>query len=125
MPLKEYLYHLSRLSNTYNYKSVDLYYDPGFLNLNALEPFPRSEKFYDMHVLVKQYFEGVFKSYKGAYKDLTFKNFEFTIEEVATGKFNLQLKSIHVKEVLDVTKEELAKAKQDFAQYRKEFLQQR
>lgn len=118
--IEEYLYHLSRLSQKYNYKSVKLSYDLNYLHLLGLENLPEGNR-YEMHILVKQYFSGSFSKYGMAYKDLTLKNLICTIREIAAGKFELKLKSIQVRETLDVTEEELAQARKDFEQHKRKY----
>lgn len=120
LSFKEYLDHLSYLSQKYSYESVKMSFDPNYLRLLGLESLPEG-KCHEMHVLVRQYFQGSFSKYGIAYKDLTLKNLICTIREITAGKFELKLKSIQVRETLDVTEEELAQARKDFEQHKRKY----
>ncbi|MCO6477736.1 MAG: hypothetical protein J5I94_13985 [Phaeodactylibacter sp.] len=119
--VKQYLYHLSRLSQNYKYESVNLFFDPNYLRLLGLERLPEGD-YHEMHIIVKQYFRGGFHKYGTAYRDLTLKNFMCTIREIRKAEYELKLKSIQVRETLDVTEQKLAQAKKDFEQYKRDFM---
>ncbi len=120
MPVEEYLYYLSRLSSKYHYQSVSLNYQPDFLVITGFEQLPEVSS-YEMSILVKQYFSGFSGNPGFSYSDLTFKSFMWVIREVEEKTYSAKLKSIRVRETIEVSWEELAQVRKDFKKYKEDF----
>lgn len=111
MSIEDYLSRLANLTVTYNYESAHLYFSPNFLNLAGFEYFSE-EGYYEMVIMVKQYFNA--KSLTGSYADVTHKNLSCEIRLLKDGKYQLKWKSIQAERTSTVTQEELAKELKEF-----------
>lgn len=118
--IKEYLYYLSQLSAKYEYETIDLFFDPKFLNLSGLEYKDKSKNIHEIIIDVKQYF--VANTTSAKYKDLTFKTFKCNVYESVSPPFLMKLQSVWVKETLDVTAEELATVRKEFKELEQKYL---